>query len=169
MLTERQIRDVAAAEWGRYFNRKVFPKRDHLLITAIVLLLVSFSLMLVVSSFINNINDRQLTTRVIPSNTGIISVTVGQFGFISAYQKAEELPTLGVNTVTSPVRTIPDGLNGLSLVLLLASCVLFLMWYFVFLSTRDRYLDRSSQLWVDSGFKQIPDRQSVIDFIAKED
>jgi len=168
MLTIRQIRDLAAAEWNRYFNRKFFHKRTYLLCVASVLLVVSFVMMLVLSAFINDADPRQLTTRVIPSGADTISVTVNSYGFVSAYQNSKELPVLGINTVTSPVREIPGGLNGLSLAILVTSCVLFLMWYFGYVAARERYIDHISHLWVSSVFKQVPDEQSVIDFVAKE-
>ena len=168
MLTIRQIRDLAAAEWNRYFNRKFFHKRTYLLCVASVLLVVSFVMMLVLSAFINDADPRQLMTRVVPSNTDIVSVTMDSYGFISAYQTGKELPVLGVNTIINPIREIPGGLQGLSLGILLISCVLFLIWYAGYIGARERYIDHSSHLWV-SDFKRIPNEQSVIDFLAKED
>ena len=69
MLTARQIKDVSLGEWNRYFGWRIHPKRSHLPIIAVVLAIMSISILILVSVALPN---KTLPIQVIASDSGIV-------------------------------------------------------------------------------------------------
>ena len=57
------------------------------------------------------------------------------------------------------------NLSALSVVTLFGSLILFIVWFQKYLDDKVEYTELCVQKYIDSNFKQIPDKQSVVDFV----
>jgi hypothetical protein len=165
MLTARNIRDVATGEWSRYFNWRVPPKCKSLFFVSLSL----FAVYLILLAIAGMATPHDTTeTQIIPSGNEIISVHTGYYGgFVAAYQDDNLLPTLAVVGADNS-SAIRDTLQLMSICILLVAGLLLIFWMSKYTDTKRDFIDSCEQDWIDSEFKDIPNQQSVIDFITKE-
>ena len=166
MLTLRNVASIAHGEWGEYFSWKLSPKLNYLLLLSVTLLVVFFILFAIVGL---SEQYRNTVTQVVVSDTESIQVETKHIGgFVAAYQKDIQLPTMQVDV--SPVLSngIREFVSGLASLLLIFALGCILAYYWFYNDMRERFVSNCMQRWIDSGFKDIPDRQVVIDFINKE-
>lgn len=166
MLTAINIRDVAFGEWVRYFTWRTLPKYEPLFLLSVVLSIVFvITLMVSASATPHNVT----TTQVIPSSNNIIEVNTGYYGgFVSAYQEDMLLPTLATTTDIDESATTNGILKVISLCGLVIAFMLLCLHVLRNQSMRLDFINLCEQKWIDSGFKEIPNQQSVIDFIKEK-
>ena len=161
MLTARQIRCIARGEWDSYFYWKVTHRYFHLAWMSVAVLIL-----IVVSTTVSvQIKLTQPTSFEATVTAGSVIVTY-EHGDPIIRQNDVKLPVLeDEDTSTITASTISSALAVINVFLYFGVFILVFVCYQRYIDRKSDYVADVEQKYIDSDFKQIPDKQSVIDFV----
>ena len=171
-MTVKDVRDLAFAQWDRYFKWRTFKERRHYAWVGFTLVVLAglVAALAVVSDKVSNSTNLASTHEIVVPLAGDVLVNGYADGSIFAAQRVAENEMQALSYRNIPEATF--GVNGVIVALLLAMVSLGLgtwfmsTWWTGYRDARLDYADSMAQAW-HLNSTHLPTPESVKVFVAE--
>jgi hypothetical protein len=164
MLTVRDIKDLAEANWGRYLRIRDYKNNNGWMYGGFILFgaFMIFALISALTTATPAPQEVALNGQVVVPAAGKLNIVAYTDLQFMVYQDGAVLPMIA-QPVEKPNRA-SHVLGSAAVIAMLLSATFLIVWTAGFIQDRSAFVTHSIQKWLDSDRKELPSAESVTSF-----